>query len=136
MMEFELLGSFVAVAECGGFHRGAALIALRERELVWQIVYTSPSLTVSAPQPWLVSRSRRFRRARLSPDFAFSARKAASPFCRLLSLRSSRGSGLTRRRQRSPRCLSRSVKPRTTDRRLRRYFQNQTCAERSSLKTI
>jgi hypothetical protein len=57
--------------------RDAALIALRERELVWQIVYTSPSLTVSAPLPWLVSRSRRFRRARLSPDFAFSAWKAA-----------------------------------------------------------
>src|SRR5258707_2858877 len=73
----------------------------------------APVLRVSAPEPWLVSRSRRFRRARLSPDFAFSAWKAACRLCRLLSLRSSRGSGLTQRRQRSPRCLSRSVKPRS-----------------------
>src|SRR5271169_6492367 len=93
--------------------RDAALIALREIELLWQIVYTSPVLRVSAPQPWLVSRSRRFRRARLSPDFAFSAWKAACRFCRISSLRSSRGSGLTQRRQRSLRCLSRSVKPRS-----------------------
>jgi len=44
-MDFELLRSFVAVAECGAstawqhsVSRDAALIALRERELVRQIV--------------------------------------------------------------------------------------------------
>src|SRR6202040_3481304 len=73
----------------------------------------APVLRVSAPQPWLVSRSRPFQRARLSPDFAFSAGKAVCRFYRISSLRSSRGSGLTQRRQRSPRCLSRSVKPRS-----------------------
>ena len=72
-----------------------------------------PVLRVSAPRPWLVSRSRLFRRARLSWDFAFSAWRAACRFCRISSLRSSRGSGLTQRRQRSLRCLSRLVKPRS-----------------------
>ena len=96
----------------------------------------APVLRVSAPQPLLVSRSRRFRRARLSPDFAFSAWKAACPCCRLLSLRSSRGSGLTQRQQRLPRCLSRSVKPRSDRPPAKAIFQNQTCAERSSLKAV
>jgi hypothetical protein len=63
MMEFDLLRSFVAVAEWGAatarqhsVSRDVTLIALRERELVWQIVYKSPVLRVSAPQPWPVSR--------------------------------------------------------------------------------
>src|SRR5260221_5394062 len=73
----------------------------------------APVLRVSAPLPWLVSRSRRSRRARLSPDFAFSAWQTACRSCRILSLRSSRGSGPTQRRQRSPPCLSRSVQPRS-----------------------
>ena len=95
------------------FTRRSAHCAARKRIGLADRLHEPQSYGVSAPQPWLVSRSRRFRRARLSPDFAFSAWKAASPFCRLLSLRSSRGSGLTQRRQRSPRCLSRSVKPRS-----------------------
>jgi hypothetical protein len=93
--------------------REAALIALRESELVWQIVYTSPSLAGVRAAALAVSRSRLFRRARLSWDFAFSAWRAACRFCRISSLRSSRGSGLTQRRQRSLRCLSRLVKPRS-----------------------
>jgi hypothetical protein len=45
-----------ATARQHSVSRDAALFALRERELVWQIFYKSPVLRVSAPQPWLVSR--------------------------------------------------------------------------------
>jgi DNA-binding transcriptional LysR family regulator len=37
MMEFELLRSFVAVAECGGFHRAAERLNLTQSTVSQQI---------------------------------------------------------------------------------------------------
>jgi DNA-binding transcriptional LysR family regulator len=93
--------------------REAALLRFAKANGSGRSSARAPVSRVSAPQPWLDSRSHRFRRARLSPDYAFSAWKAAYRSCRILSLRSSKGSGLTQRRQRSPRSLSRSAKPRS-----------------------
>jgi DNA-binding transcriptional LysR family regulator len=56
MMEFELLRSFVAVAECGGFRRAAERLNLTQSTVSQQIkrleLETKRPLFVARPELW------------------------------------------------------------------------------------
>ena len=82
--------------------REAALAALRDAELTWEIVYTSPSLTGVRAAALAGLPLRRFLRARSSRACAFSVPKQACRVFPTLSSRSTKRPGSTRPQRRSP----------------------------------
>jgi hypothetical protein len=83
--------------------REAALTALQDGELTWEIVYTSLSLTGVRRLRLRASPLRRFLPARSSRVCGFSVPKQASRVFPILSSRSTKSPGLTRPQLRSPR---------------------------------
>ena len=57
MLDFELLRAFVAVADCGGFHRAAERLNLTQSTVSQQIkrleLETKRPLFVARPELWL-----------------------------------------------------------------------------------
>src|SRR4030081_3992877 len=116
--------------------RDAALIALRERELAWQIVYTSPSLTGVRAAALAGLAITPLPASAIVAGLRVLGGGSGLPVLPTLELRSSRGSGLTQRRQRSPRCLSRSVKPRSDRPPAKAIFSKSDLRGTISLKAV
>jgi DNA-binding transcriptional LysR family regulator len=89
--------------------REAALAALRDAELTWEIVYTSPSLTGVRAAALAGSPLRRFRRAQSSRACAFSMPRNACRVYPISSSLSTKRQGRTPQR-RSPQLCWRSRK--------------------------